>query len=125
MNREAKLDKLSSIIDDIADLSQKRHQLQIERRAIQDKIILTSAKIKIDIGMVKDDKGKSVYSNQRLRDAEHTVRLSDDPEFQSQRAEIQRIDDEIQSIIIEQTRLEGHKMLLMLELGIPPQAGDI
>ena len=115
MNREAKLDKLSSIIDDIADLSQKRHQLQIERRAIQDKIILTSAKIKIDIGMVKDDKGKSVYSNQRLRDAEHTVR----------RAEIQRIDDEIQSIIIEQTRLEGHKMLLMLELGIPPQAGDI
>jgi hypothetical protein len=120
MSREDKGTELRRIVDELADYERQRHQLHMEVEKLREQSRLISARIQVDVAIAKDDKGKPLYSNQNVRDAAVTVKLAEDEALQTLKPEIDRLNNEIRSIQIEQNRLSMHKQILMLELGLQP-----
>jgi hypothetical protein len=117
MNTEAKKE-LSELVDSMTDLSQKRHTLYREIQKIRDKISIIHAKLVIDIGRAKDDKGKPVYSNEKLREAALTLSLNENEEYQRLKEKMRELDYEDTELDIEYHKLVDRRLLLLAELGL-------
>jgi hypothetical protein len=126
MTEEAKKE-LSEIIDRMADLAKKSHEIRKEQLKIRDRTSVIRARLLIDIAMAKDDKGKPVYSNEQLREAALTLRLDENEEYQRLKERLRELDDEGQALAIEHNRLANRRMLLMMEMGLvsPPSPEGI
>lgn len=114
--------ELSEIIDRIADLARKRHEIGKERDKIMDRTSVIRAKLVIDIATAEDDRGKRIYSNEQLRQAALTLRLNEHEEYRRLKEKLRELDYEAKALAIEHNRLEDRKMLLALEMGLisPP-----
>lgn len=126
MNTEAKKE-LSELIDNIADLSKERQTIHKKQQQIRDKINVIRAKLIIDIGTARDDRGKPVYSNEHLRNAALTLRLDENEEYQRLKERLREFNNEDQDLIIEYNRLVDRRLLLLAELGLlsPPSSDSV
>ena len=124
MNREIKKE-LSELIDNITDLSKKRQTIHKEQQQIRDKINIIRAKLIIDIGTAKDDRGKPVYSNEQLRNAALILRLDENGEYQQLKERLRELNNEDQELVIDYNRLVDRRLLLLVEVGVVnPSSSD-
>ena len=123
MNTEAKKE-LSELIDNMTDLSKKRQTIDKEQQPIRDKISVIRAKLIIDIGTAKDDRGKPVYSNEQLRNAALTLELDENEEYQRLKERLRELNNEDQELVIEYNRLVDRRLLFLAEVGLvsPPSS---
>jgi hypothetical protein len=117
MSEETKK-KLEEVIDKIADLASKRQKITRERRNIRDKTSVIRAKLVMEIATAKDDKGKLVYSNEKLREAALTLKLDKNEEFQRLKEKLWELDDQGETLAIEHNRLLDKRTLLFIKLGV-------
>ena len=117
MTSDAK-QRLAELIDELAELSKKRHALHRKRRNILDRTRLIRAALVIEIAKAKDEKGKPVYSNEQLREAALTLQLEKNDEYRRLRAERLELEDQDDELITESNRIVDHKLLLFAELGL-------
>ncbi len=118
--------ELSEIIDAIADLARKSHEIRKEEMKIRDRTSVIRAKLLIDIATAKDERGKPIYSNQHLREAALTLGLDENEEYKRLRERLRELDDEDRVLAIEHRRLLDRRTLLMIEMGLesPPLSDD-
>lgn len=117
MNTEAKKE-LAELIDSMTNLSQKRHTIHREQQKIRDRISIIRARLVIDIGKAKDDKGKLEYSNEQLREAALTLGLNENEEYQRLKEKLRELNDEDMEFDIEYHKLVDRRLLLLVELGL-------
>ncbi len=117
MTSDAK-QRLAELIDELAELSKRRHALQRKRRKILLRTRLIRAALVIEIAKAKDEKGKPVYSNEQLREAALTLQLEKNDEYRRLRAERLELEDQDEELIIESNRIVDQKLLLFAELGL-------
>ena len=112
-----------STLDEIhrVDTETKKHQRATKR--LHTKIQVIRAKNVVDIGTKKDDKGKPIFSNEHLREAELTIRLNDNPEYIKFRDELWALDEKLDALYIEHNKLIDIKYMLMIKLDIPFDEG--
>lgn len=112
-----------SILDEIYRNNTETKKLQRITRKLHSKTQAIRAQYIIDIGTTKDEKGKPVYSNEHLREAELTNRLNNNPEYIGYRDELWAIDDKLDELYVENNKLVDIKYMLMIKLGIPFDEG--
>jgi len=112
-----------SILDKIHRNNTETKKLQRTARKIRTKLQDLRAQYIIDIGTKKDDKGKPVYSNEHLREAELTNRLNNNSEYIKLRDELWEIDEKLDVLYVENNKLVDIKYMLMMKLGIPFDEG--
>lgn len=108
-----------SLIDEIASLMKEKNKLDKEVRTLRDRIQVIHGELFLEINMAKDDKGKALYSNERLRETRHRLALNEHAEYISLRDKVRELNDKINDIVIDYNKLIDKKYLLMIELGIP------
>ncbi len=113
-----------ALLDQIAVLQRKKLTLEKEQVEIRDRIRSIHAKLVLEVGTVKDGKGKLIHSNEQLRSAALTLKLQEHEEFREVREKSRAIDHEISEIVIEHNKLVDQKYLLMVELGISLKSED-
>ena len=112
-----------SILDEIYRNNTETKKLQRITRKLHSKTQVIRAQYIIDIGTTKDEKGKPVYSNEHLREAELTNRLNNNPEYIGYRDELWVIDDKLDELYVENNKLVDIKYMLMIKRGIPFDEG--
>ena len=112
-----------SIVDEIYRNNTETRKLQRITRKLHSKTQAIRAQYIIDIGTTKDEKGKPVYSNEHLREAELTNRLNNNPEYIGYRDELWAIDGKLDELYVENNKLVDIKYMLMIKLGIPFDEG--
>ncbi len=106
-------ERLLGIIDQIAKLRERRYGIiEKEREISNDEQIIRAMHIK-DISMAKDNKGKKIYSNERLRYAELALRLQKDEKYQGFEKKYKKLKNEAVRLRIESDRLVDRKAILM------------
>ena len=105
------------IVDQIANLKKKMHEIAQKRRKIWDRTSVIRAQLIIDIAKAKDEKDKPIYSNSKLREAALTLRLKDDEGYQGLLERSRELDEEQEALVIEHNRLVDQKAILMMEMG--------
>ena len=125
MNEELKK-QLLEIVDQIADLDKKMHEIARKKRKIWDRTSVIRAQLVIDIAKAKDEKDKPMYSNSKLREAALTLRLKDDEGYQGLLERLRELDEEQEPLVIEHNRLVDQKTILMMEMGFqsPPSSDN-
>jgi hypothetical protein len=110
--------ELLSIIDKLAELDRKK--LEIQKRAFEftERISVIKSQIILDIALKRDNKDKTLYTTENIREAALIVALDNSEEYKKKKSELQVIRDSIQEIIIESTRLSYKRSLLMFEAGL-------
>ena len=116
--------ELLEIVDRIAQINGEMDKIQNEHTKIRDRIMVMRAEIVIDIGTAKDETGKPLYSNQKLRDAALTLKLADHQEFQEVVETRRALSDKLRALAIEHNRLVDRKEILMIEMGSLPSSDD-
>ena len=72
----------------------------------------------------RDEKGKPVYSNEKMREAELTLRLYKNLEFMELQAKRWEIDEAGDDLAAEHNRLTDVKYMYMMKLGIPVEINE-
>jgi hypothetical protein len=111
-----------ALLDQIAELQRRKLSVEKQKQKLRDRIHIIRAKLTIEIGTAKDNKGKPVYSNESLRDAALTLKLEEHSEYSTLRDQLRRHDGEVSDIVIEYNKLVDQKYLLMTELGISSES---
>jgi hypothetical protein len=107
------------LLDQIAELQRRKLAHEKEKEKLYDRIRPIHAKLVLEIGTTKDEKGKLVYSNEHLREAALTLKLDEHEGFRELSEKRRTISHEVSEIVIEYNRLVEQKYLLMVEMGIP------
>ena len=110
-----------TLAEEITKLQRKRLSLRRNQRNIQHRMNSIRAKLLLEVGTTKDEKGRLLYSNEHLRDAALSVKLDEHAEYCALRESRNGLDDEISENGIEYDKLLDHKVMLMVELGIVAQ----
>ena len=108
-----------TLLDDIESLMKEKNKLDREVRTFRDQVQKIHGELFLEINLAKDDKGKALYSNERLRETKHRMALSENTEYINLCNKIRELDDKTRDIAIEYNKLIDKKYLLMVELGIP------
>jgi len=111
-------------VDRLAEIAKARHAISQKQQPLRERLQVIHARHTLEIATAKDAKDKAVYSNEEMRRAALTIRLSEDDKYQALVAELRVLDSEQDDLVVEHNRLVDQKMLLMLELGLMPQGGE-
>lgn len=115
MSRDVR-EELLQIVDAIAQFDTQIHEIRRQKDKIRDRIQMIRSELVMDIGTAKDEKGKRIYSNEKLREAALTLRLAEHEEFQELRGRLRGLDEEERGLFIEYNRLVGRREVLMLDI---------
>ena len=118
------MSELLDLTDQIAELERKRQSLKKEISRLSGKMRLIAARHTLDIWQATDKKGRRIYSNERVREAELLQRLHNDKEYQELREKLERLEDEYDNLLIEIERLREKREILMIESGLHPQLSE-
>lgn len=110
--------ELLTIIDRMADLDNRRNEVKEQEQQVRERINVIRAKNLVEIAFARDNKEKSLYPSEGVREAALTVALDRDAEYQSLRERLRTLDRDLQEILVERERLSNRKTLLMFEAGI-------
>lgn len=105
-------EELLEIIDQMAKLRERIHEIHEKRGEIWDKQRVIRAKHMKDISLAKNEKGKSIYRNNDSRAAELTLRLKKDEEYQGLKEKYRELRGEEDRLSIEYNRLVDRKAVL-------------
>lgn len=105
-------EELLEIIDQMAKLRERIHEIHEKRGEIWDKQRVIRAKHMKDISLAKNEKGKSIYRNKDSRAAELTLRLKKDEEYQGLEEKYRELRGEEGRLSIEYNRLVDRKAVL-------------
>lgn len=105
-------EELLEIIDQIAKLRERIHEMHEKRGEIWDKQRVIRATHMKDISLAKNEKGKSIYRNKDSRAAELTLRLKKDEEYQGLKEKYRELRGEGDRLSIESNRLVDRKAVL-------------
>lgn len=105
-------EELLEIIDQMAKLRERIHEIHEKRGEIWDKQRVIRAKHMKDISLAKNEKGKSIYRNSDSRAAELTLRLKKDEEYQGLEEKYRELRGEGDRLSIEYNRLVDRKAVL-------------
>ena len=105
-------EELLEIIDQMAKLKEKIHEIRVKRREIWDKQRVIRAKHMKDISMAKNEKEKPIYRNKDSREAELILILKKDEEYQRLEEKYRELRGEENRLSIEYNRLVDRKAVL-------------
>lgn len=111
MTEKAK-EEVLDIVDQMANLEKKIRELGRQRDEVQAEMQLIRARILLEVAKEKDERGKAVYSNEKLRQAALTVRLAEHNEYQTLRGKQRSLRDQHDDLLIELKRLSERKNVL-------------
>ncbi len=111
-----------ALLGRIAELQRRKLALEKDQQKLRDRMRRIHAQLVLDIGTAKDEKGKSIYSNEQLRDAALTLKLEQHDEYRESREQNRVLDHDVRGIVIDYNTLVDQKYLLMIELGIPVES---
>ena len=113
MDEESKKELLA-IVDQIADLDKKISEIGKQRRKIWNRTSVIRAQLIVDIATAKDERGKTIYSNEKLREAALTLKLEENEKYQELTGKGWELDTEESTLATEHNRLVGRKEILMM-----------
>ena len=116
--------ELLEIVDRIAQIATQIDKIQNEQARMRDRLVVMRAELVIDIAAAKDERGKPLYSNEKLREAALTLRLAEHEGFQELVERRRALNDQVKTLAIENNRLVDRKEVLMIEMGSPPSSDD-
>ena len=111
------MSELLDLTDQIAELERRRRSLEKEISRLSEKMRLITAKHTLEIWQATDKKGRRIYSNERVREAELLRRLYNDQEYQELKERLEKLEDEHINLLIEIERLRERREILMIESG--------
>ena len=100
---------LEMIHRQMRELEEERRENTRKMREIWDKTRLIQARTVKDIALETDGKGNRVYSNESLRRAELTIRLSENEEWQILMRQLRPLREKDNELIFELNRLSDRK----------------
>lgn len=113
-----------AVLDQIRDMNVSMKRNSRERQRVYSKMEKIRATHIVAIGSDKDDKGKLKFSNERMREAELTLRLHADSEYMDLNEKRLEIDEAGDDLRAEHNRLTDIKYLHMIKLGIPVEIDE-
>jgi len=123
MTEKTKLE-LMELIDRIADINRSIKKTGRDSGKLLEKAYLIRDRLVIEISQATNEKGKPLYSNEKLRESALRLKLAEHTEYQELWQRVNEIRDEENELAIEYNKLVDRKMILMAELGIPLQSAD-
>ncbi len=90
-----------------------------ERRKISLRMEKLRAAHIVAIGSDRDEKGKLLFSNEKMREAELMLRLHDDSEYMALHEKRLELDEKGDDLVADHNHLTDLKYLHMIKLGIP------
>jgi len=116
--------ELLSIIDKLAELDKRRNEIREQEYDSRDRINVIRATNLVKVAFAKDNKDKPLYPSEQVREAALTMTLDKDTEYRTLREKLRMLENKLQEILIEHTRLSNRKALLMFEAGmvLPPSS---
>ncbi len=112
-----------SILEDIRGVDIEIKKNQRRSRRLRSKMENIRAQLIVDIGSLKDEKGKLVFSNERMRGAELTLRSNNNSEYVDYREELWTLEEKLDDLVTEYNKLIDIKYMLMIKLGLPFDEG--
>ncbi len=106
------LESIQKTESEISKHSRKKQRLHGKMNVIRSGYI-------VEIGSNKDEKQKLKFSNERMREAELTLRLHKDSEYVDLKEQSFVLDDEYSELVSEQNKLVDIKLMLMIKMGLP------
>ncbi len=113
-----------AVLDQIRDMNIAMTRNSRERQKVYSKMEKIRATHIVAIGSDKDEKGKLKFSNERMREAELTLRLHDDSKYMELHEKRLKIDEAGDDLRAEHNRLTDIKYLHMIKLGIPVEINE-
>jgi hypothetical protein len=111
MTEETK-EELLNLVDQMAALDKKRHEVSRKLGEIREKIGLIQARLLLEVAQERDESGKPIYSNEKLREAAVRVRRAEDDTYQELHEAEKALRHEHEDLIVELNRLSARKELL-------------
>ena len=111
MTEETK-EELLNLVDQMAALDKQSREVGRKLGEIREKIQLIRARLLLEIAQERDERGKPIYSNEKLREAAVTVRLAEHDEYQVLHEREKALRREHEDLLLELRGLAGRKELL-------------
>jgi hypothetical protein len=110
--------ELLSIIDKLAELDKRKNEIREQEYDSRDRISVIRATNLVRVALSKDNKDKPLYPSEQVREAALTMALDKDTEYRTLREKLRMLENKLQEIMIDYTRLSNRKALLMFEAGL-------
>lgn len=108
---ESKKEELLEIVGRICELEKRKEDIGRKIRKIRADREEVKAKTFLEISLKRDEKGKAIYSNDKLRTYATILSLRENEEYL-------RLEEEMHSIVVELNKLYEMRNILKAELGI-------
>jgi hypothetical protein len=108
-------EELLNLVDQMAALDKQDRELSRQLGEIREQAQLIRARILLDVAQERDERGKPVYSNEKLREAAVTVKLAEHDEYQTLREKEKVLRGEHDELVLELRRLSLRKELLSVD----------
>ncbi len=105
-------EELLNLIDQMTALDKESRQVGRKLGEIREEIQLIRARLLLEIAQERDERGKPVYSNEKLREAAVTVRLAEHDGYQVLHEKERVLRREHEDLLIELGRLSARRELL-------------
>ena len=99
----------------MAALDKESREVGRKLGEIREEIQLIRARLLLEIAQERDERGKPIYSNEKLREAAVAVRLAEHDEYQALHEREKALRREHEDLLLELRRLAGRKELLMAD----------
>ncbi len=122
-NAESK-NEILELIDTVSELEKKQNEMRRREFETRDRLNVIRSRHLVEIAQAKDENGKLTFPNERVRQAALTLALDEDPEYQSLVIKLRAMQNELEQVVIEISRLSARKTFLMLASGVlkPPSS---
>lgn len=114
--------ELLKLVESMADIDEKLREIQKKKQPLLNSSRLIRARLTLDISSEVDEKGRRVYTNDRMRAAALTIKLAENEEYQRLGEELDKLHEEEDPLMSKYERLSAKKAILMLDFGLelPP-----
>lgn len=111
--------KLLNISDEMAELKKRLYEIgEHHASKIRKKLGIIDAQLVKDIAFATDENGNRIYSNDKIRRAELTLRKSKNEEYQKLLKKLRDLRDKEMDLAIQYNKLVDQKAILMSEIGL-------
>ncbi len=121
----ANTEELLALVDSISHLESQIREFDQQTGPLRAKMQLIRARATLQISSQRDDKGRTMYSNEKAREAAHLIHLSKDSEYQQALRQLRDLERQRELKIVEQMRLQQRHHVLMLALEAHRPASDL
>ena len=111
MTEETK-EELLNLVDQMATLDKKSREVIRKLSEIREEIELIRARLLLEVTQERDERGKPIYSNEKLREAAVRVRLAEHNEYPTLHEKEKALRHEHEDLLLELRRLSMRKELL-------------